>query len=101
MFIGIARFEVFIPASRSLKDKRQVLRSMIATTQKRFAGAAIAEVGHQDLWQRAVIGVSCVSDSKSHCSEVIQEIERYLGRFALEGAEIIDRSIDIISSEDI
>lgn len=78
-----------------------MLRSMISTTQKKFAGAAIAEVGHQDLWQRAVLGVSCVSDSKQHCSEVLQEIERSLGRFALEGAEIIDRSIDVISSEDI
>ena len=60
MFIGVGRFELFIPASGSLKDKRQVLRSVSGTVARRF-NVSIAEVDFQDLWQRTALGVSCVS----------------------------------------
>ncbi|MFN2388702.1 MAG: DUF503 domain-containing protein [Actinomycetota bacterium] len=100
MFIGVARFELFIPASRSLKDKRQVLRSVIDTVSHRF-GVAIAEVDHQNLWQRAAIGVSCVAGSSGHCYKVLQEIEKAVGRAAVDGAEIVDRHLDVVSWEDL
>ncbi|MEA2432608.1 MAG: uncharacterized protein QOG54_65 [Actinomycetota bacterium] len=100
MFVGIARYELFIPASGSLKDKRQVLRSVIAAVRNKFP-VAVAEVDHQNLWQRAALGVSCVSSTTGQCRQVLQEVERTIARAALDGAEIIDREIEVIAMEDL
>src|SRR5918992_4740702 len=100
MFIGMARYELFIPASTSLKDKRRVLKS-ISTIVRNKLNVSIAEVDHQDLWQRAAFGVSCVSESMSQCRRVMQEVEKLIGKTALDGAEIVDRSLEVISMEDL
>lgn len=100
MFIGIGRFELFIPASTSLKDKRQVLRSVTQSIQKRF-NVAVAEVDYQDKWQRAAVGVSCVAESIGHCRKVLQEVEKAIARAAIDGAEINDRYIDVVSLDDL
>lgn len=100
MFIGVARFEIFIPASGSLKDKRRVLRK-ITTVVGNKLNVSIAEVEHQDLWQRAALGVSCVAGSMGHCRKVLQEVEKAVARQAIDGAEIVDRSIQVVSAEDI
>ncbi|MEA2447547.1 MAG: uncharacterized protein QOK47_1184, partial [Actinomycetota bacterium] len=73
MFIAVGRFELFIPASGTLKDKRQVLRSVSTIVAKKF-NVSIAEVEFQDLWQRAAFGVSCVSETASQCRKVMQEV---------------------------
>ena len=100
MFIGIGRFELFIPASESLKDKRRVVRSATATLRSKF-NAAIAEVDHQDLWQRAAVGASCVAESTGHCQRMLQEIEKALSRSIAGHAEIIDTSVRVVSMEDL
>lgn len=100
MFIGIGRYELLIPASGSLKHKRQVLRAVIDSVRKRF-NVAIAEVDHQDLWQRAAVGVSCVSSTMGHCRKMLQEVEKAIGRVAVDGAEIIDRTVDVVSLDDL
>ncbi|MEA2453083.1 MAG: uncharacterized protein QOG04_1793 [Actinomycetota bacterium] len=100
MFIGVGRYELFIPASGSLKDKRQVLRSVTQTVQKRF-NVAIAEVDFQDKWQRAALGVSCVAESIGHCQKVLQEVEKAIGRAAMDSAEITDRTIEFVALDDL
>ena len=100
MFIGMARFELFIPHSGSLKAKRQVLRPVVDRVRNRL-NLSIAEVDHQDLWQRAALGVACVSGSVDGCRKLIQEAEKVVGRVSLEGAEIVDRTIEVIAMEDL
>lgn len=100
MFVGVGRFELFIPASGSLKDKRRVLRSITMTVRKKF-NVAIAEVDHQDLWQRAGFGVSCVAESGAHCKKVLQEVEKTIAKSAVGRAEIVDRRVEITSLEDL
>jgi uncharacterized protein YlxP (DUF503 family) len=100
MFIGVGRYELFIPGSVSLKDKRHVLRSVLDSVRKRF-NVSIAEVEYQDLWQRAALGVSCVAESMGHCRKVLQEVEKAIGRAAIDGAEIVERSVDFVALEDI
>lgn len=100
MFIGVGRYELFLPASTSLKDKRQVLRSVSHTVQRKL-NVSIAEVDYQDLWQRAAFGVSCVSGSVSQCAKVLQEVEKTIARTAIDGAEIVDRHTTIVSLEDV
>lgn len=100
MYIGVARFDLFIPASTSLKDKRQVVRSVTATVRNKF-NVAVAEVDFQDLWQRAALGVSCVSESAGQCRKVLQEVEKVVGRSVIGRAEIVERSVDVVDMEDV
>lgn len=100
MFIGVGRYELFIPASTSLKDKRQVLRSVTQQVQNKLH-VAVAEVDYQDKWQRAALGVTCVAESIGHCRKMLQETEKVISRAALVGAEISDRQTTVVSLEDV
>ena len=73
MFVGIVRIELHIPAARSLKDKRAVIRALKERIRSRTA-AAVAEVDHQDLWQRAALGFAVVSGDNAHVSELLQGV---------------------------
>lgn len=77
MFVGFARYEFLVPGSSSLKDKRQVVRRMVDKTQAKF-NVAIAEVDYMDLRQRGAVGVSCVSNSSSHVTQMLDEVERFV-----------------------
>ncbi len=93
MFVGIVRIELHIPAATSLKDKRSVVRGLKDRIRQR-AQAAVAEVEHQDLWQRATLGVAVVSGESRQVDELLQTVrnlvERTIGAELLEWQE--DRS---------
>ncbi len=69
--------ELRFPHSQSLKAKRAMLRPIVDGVRHRFA-VAIAEVGHQDSWQRAAVGVSAVSGSTSHLVDLVDKVERFV-----------------------
>jgi uncharacterized protein YlxP (DUF503 family) len=71
--IGLLTIELHIPASGSLKEKRQVLKSLLETTRNRF-NVSIAEVEHQDLWQRATVAAACVSNDQSFVDQVLNRV---------------------------
>jgi uncharacterized protein YlxP (DUF503 family) len=73
MFIAAIRLELSLPESGSLKTKRQMLRSLMDKLRSRF-GAAVAEVGDQDLWQRAAVGVALVSGDEGHVREMAGKV---------------------------
>lgn len=83
MPIGLLTLEIHIPDARSLKDKRQVLRSLKDRLRGRF-NVAVAELAHQDTWQRSQIGVVSLSNDEAHLTQSLQavfdEAERLLGR---------------------
>jgi uncharacterized protein YlxP (DUF503 family) len=73
MFIRNITVEILIPESYSLKDKRQVLRSMIAKVRNRF-NVAVIESGHQEDWQRAELGLAFLSNQYTQLDQMQQEI---------------------------
>jgi hypothetical protein len=73
VFVGIVRIELHIPAASSLKAKRSVVRSLKERIRSRVH-AAVAEVDHQDLWQRATLGVAVVSGEHGQVSEQLQSV---------------------------
>ena len=83
MPIGLLTLEIHIPDARSLKDKRQVLRSLKDSLRAHF-NVAVAELEHQELWQRSRIGVVSISSDTKHLEQSIAAIaaasERLLGR---------------------
>ena len=75
-YVGILTAELHFPAARSLKDKRQSLRS--AKQRLRNMGAAVAEVDHHDVWQRARLTVACVARQAGETERLLDEAERWL-----------------------
>jgi uncharacterized protein len=83
MAIGLLTLEIYIPDSRSLKDKRQVLRSLKDRLRGRF-NVAVAELDHQDSWQRAQVGIVSLANDAAFLERslraVLNEAEEVLGR---------------------
>ncbi len=73
MTVGVLTVSILIPESNSLKDKRRVVKSLVESIRQRFNVSA-AEVGEQDIWRRAVIGVSCVSGDHSVAQALIGKV---------------------------
>ena len=97
MYVGFARYDFLVPASGSLKDKRQVMRHVVGSLRAKF-NASIAEVDHQDLRQRGAIGVSCVSESSFHARKMLHEIERIVrSQYAIE---VLSVDTEVMKSTD-
>lgn len=83
MPIGLITLEIHIPDARSLKDKRQVLRSLKDKLRAHF-NVAVAELDHQDTWQRSQVGIVSISSDAGHLEQslaaVLAESENVLGR---------------------
>ncbi len=98
MNAGILRFTLHLPESGSLKDKRQVVRSLAQRIRNKFH-VSVAEVGDNEKWQIATIGIACVSNSHRHCEEMLDEIVAYARESRLD-AEIIDVASDVITMDE-
>lgn len=87
MHVGVLTVTLFLGEGASLKDKRRVVRSLIDTTKRQF-NVAVAEVGDQDLWQRATLGIVCVSNDRGHANAMLDKVLDHLesSRFASVGA---------------
>jgi len=75
MHAAAVRFELFIPESRSLKTKRAAIRPIVDGLRHRLR-VSVAEVDHQDTWQRSAIAVAVVAESDGHLREVLASVER-------------------------
>ena len=91
MPVGVLTLEIQIPYSHSLKEKRAVLLKVRDRLRGRF-NIAVAELDHQDVWQRATLGVVSISSSQklleSMFQQVLAETERILGD------DVADHSIE-------
>jgi uncharacterized protein YlxP (DUF503 family) len=73
MPVGLLTLELHIQHAQSLKDKRQVLRSLKDRLRVKF-NVAVAELEHHDKWQRSVVGVVTISGEEQHVEESLQQI---------------------------
>jgi uncharacterized protein YlxP (DUF503 family) len=89
--VGVCTLKIHIPGSRSLKDKRSVVKSLLMRLQKQF-NISVAEVDDHDLWQMATIGFACVSNHTNRVDEVISAaismIERDYPTIEIVGKEL-------------
>jgi len=95
MIVGACRVELELAENHSLKGKRQVVRSVLSKLHNRFNLAA-AEVEENDVWQTAVLGLSCVSNSGSHANEILLNAVRFLEGLPMD-AEVVDYHIELFS----
>ena len=87
MFVGVVRIELHLPGASSLKDKRAVLRSLKDRIRQRVQ-AAVAEVDHQDLWQRAALTCAVVGSDRTSVEETLRAADRMVEE--ADGARIIE-----------
>ncbi|MCQ3804664.1 MAG: DUF503 domain-containing protein [Acidimicrobiia bacterium] len=79
MEAAAVRFELSLPATRSLKEKRAVLRPVVEGL-RRMASFSVAEVDHQDRWRRCGLGVAVVATNRRELERMMQRAERFLDR---------------------
>ncbi|HEU5350101.1 MAG TPA: DUF503 domain-containing protein [Terracidiphilus sp.] len=90
--------ELRIPHAHSLKDRRQVVRSMKDQLRQGF-NISVAEMDESVTWQSATLGVVAISSSRSYLSGLVEEVERAARRIAAEhGAELADAFWDFLES---
>ncbi|BAI80984.1 conserved hypothetical protein [Deferribacter desulfuricans SSM1] len=79
--IGSLVFEIEIPDAFSLKEKRRVLNSLKTKIKNKF-NVSISEIGEKDIWNRSVLAVVTVSDSRNFVDEILQKVVNFFENFA-------------------
>ncbi|MCJ7576901.1 MAG: DUF503 domain-containing protein [candidate division Zixibacteria bacterium] len=92
MVVGLANIDIHIPESGSLKNKRHFLKGIKDRLRNKF-NVSVAEVGHNDLWQRTSIGVSVVANDKRFANRVLSQVVEHINKE--NGVQILDYSIEI------
>jgi uncharacterized protein len=98
MVIGVCKIVLAIDDAFSLKEKRHVIKSIIERLKSKF-NASVAEVGLNEMWKNAFIGVACVSNEAGHADSMLANIVNYVendGR-----AILVDYTTEIIHVNNI
>ena len=93
MPVGLLVLELHIPDAKSLKDKRQVIRSLKDRLRRKF-NVAVAELEYQEIWNRSILGIVTLSNAAAHVEhslrEVLEESDRVLGPI------LVNHSLDLL-----
>ena len=99
MPVALLTLEVTIEHAQSLKDKRQVVRSLKDRLRAKF-NVAVAELDPSNLWNRATIGVVAVSDSRDYLRGLMEKVERAAMRIANNaGGEVVDSFVEFVEMD--
>ncbi len=77
MIVGLCTIELSLPGNDSLKGKRSILKSILARLRREF-NVSVAEVGDNDRWRSAVLGVVCVSNSTEYAHGLLTKVVGWL-----------------------
>jgi len=94
MVVGVCHISLIIHDSHSLKQKRQVLKSVMEKVKNRF-NVSVAEVGSNDAWQRAEIGVCAVGNDRAFVNSSLDKVMNFMEDLHL--AEIAGHEIELIN----
>ncbi len=94
MLAGICEYQLFLPNAHSLKQKRMLIKSLLARLHNKF-NAAACEAAEQELWQSAVIGVAVVGNSRRHIESMLDNITDFVEGFSPE-IELVSVQKDVL-----
>ncbi len=94
MVVGVCHITLIIHDNHSLKGKRQVLKSLMEKVKNRF-NVSIAEVGGNEAWQRAEIGISAVGNDRAFINSALDKVLNFVE--SLHMAEIAGHDIELIN----
>ena len=95
MVIGVLQLDLHLHAPHSLKEKRGVVQKLLGRCRSRFP-ASCAEIGHQDLWQRARLGFAVVSTAEQVVAPILQRIEDELLASGAGEVDLVEAVIEYI-----
>ena len=93
MPVGLLTLELHIAEAQSLKDKRQILRSLKDRLRNQF-NVAVAELDFEDIWQRSVVGVVTLSNEEHHVEEALQKVLAEADRVL--GPVLVSHAVDFL-----
>jgi uncharacterized protein YlxP (DUF503 family) len=96
MYVGSLRLELRLRAVHSLKEKRHIVKSLSSHLDRTF-GVAVAEVDHQELWQRSTLGVAAVAPQASQLDRILHNVERAVRE--RDDVELLESEIVYLESE--
>ena len=94
MIVGICSLKLMIYEVHSLKEKRQVIKSIIGRLQSRY-NISIAETDLNDSWQTGMIGFACVTNERKHADEIITKVINFIDEDSR--VEILDTYIEFLN----
>jgi uncharacterized protein YlxP (DUF503 family) len=94
MHIGVCTIELRLPGNSSLKGKRKIIKSMVTRIGREY-NVSIAEVDAQDIWQRAVLGVACVSSSSSYAHGLLERVVQWI-EATRPDVELLEYQIELL-----
>ena len=98
--IAVLTLDIRIEGAQSLKDKRQVVRSLKDKLRVSF-NVAVAELDQSDLWQRATVGVVSISESKDYLQGLMENVERAANRIANNaGGDVVDSYVNYLEGNE-
>ena len=94
MVVGTLKLSLYIHNNHSLKEKRKVVKSIVAKVHKKF-NVSIAEIGSNDKWQMVELGISAVGNDRRFVNSALDNILSFLDSLYL--GEIIDSTMEIVN----
>ena len=93
MVIGVLELDIRLFSPNSLKDKRSIIKRLINRLRNTF-NVSVSEIGHQDLWQRALMGVALITTEKSFAQKVLSKIIKFVEKE--RDASLIDSRMEVL-----
>ncbi len=97
MVVGLLELDLHMPECSSLKDKRKIVKSIAGRIRSKH-NISVGEMGSKDLWQRALIGFACVSQTEHDAKKLFGRIEQEI--FDMHLVDKINRRVSIFTSND-
>lgn len=94
MAIGLLTLEMYLPLAESLKDKRSVIKPVIARLRREF-NVSVCEADAQDEWTRSVLEVVCVSQTSAQAHRQLQSVAKLVENWRLD-AQLLDYTIEMV-----
>lgn len=93
MTIGFCHIDLYLPECTSLKQKRSVLKSVMARTRNKF-NISVSELGDNDRWQRAQLGVATVANNSRYANQVLSKVVNLIERE--DRLIVVDYSLELL-----
>lgn len=94
MHIGLCTIDLRLPGNGSLKGKRSITKSIVTRVSREF-NVSVAEVDAQNMWQRAVLGVACVSSSADYAHGQLERVVQWIETHRPD-VELLDYQIEML-----
>ena len=94
MNVGVCRITLRLPENQSLKGKRRVIGSLMSRIRNKF-NISIAEVGDNDSWQIASLGITCASNDAAHADRMLSSVVEFIVR-SRDDVEIVAQEQETI-----